>query len=123
MVVSVSTPVPSWSRSCWARARPAWVVPPSTRAARAPSWAAARAMWAAWYHRANWTMAVISISRSGMTNTVCNVADPGSFLPAKTRPMTITLLRLLAAGGDAVGLVGHLDGDDGDHGDGQGGQP
>src|SRR5438552_8446390 len=71
---------------------------------------------AAWYQRANWTMAVINNSSSGMTNTVCKVADP----PSSLGPGRIG--RLLAAGGDVVGLVGHLEGDDGHRGDCQGGQ-
>src|SRR4051812_28868133 len=102
--------------TCWARTWPVCDEPPSTRAALAPSWAAAIAMWEAWYQSANCTIAVINSKSSGMTSTVCNVPEP---LWSRRAARLIALV----PSRDVVGLARHLDGDDGHHCDGKRGKP
>ena len=59
----------------------------ATRAARAPSWAAANATWDAWNHKANWMPRKIRNRRAGSTMTISVVAP---LSPRRRRTATAT---------------------------------
>src|SRR6266545_777954 len=109
----------SWARKTRARAAPSAAVPPSSRAALAPSCAAASAMWIACCHSANCTTRSTSNNSNGVAITSSAVAAPRSPLDRAARLLSAEGgMAAFLLDGQALGLGDDLGGDVAECGDG-----